>query len=48
MNSAKKNNLSVSSAKNVDQAIKYISSKQKKTIVILGSLYLVGSVLDNN
>jgi len=37
-----------SSAKNIQSAIKQISSKEDKVIVILGSLYLIGYVLGNN
>jgi len=37
-----------SSANNVKTALKQISSKEKKIIVIFGSLYLVGEVLDRN
>jgi len=37
-----------SSANNVKTALKQISSKEKKIIVIFGSLYLVGEVLDKN
>ena len=33
---------------NVQTALKLISSKEKKTIVIFGSLYLVGEVLSKN
>ena len=37
-----------SSAKNIQSAIKQISSKEEKVLVIVGSLYLVGYVLGNN
>ena len=37
-----------SSVKNIQSAIKQISSKEDKVIVILGSLYLIGYVLGNN
>ena len=36
------------SAKNIRTALKRISSKENKTIVIFGSLYLVGEVLSKN
>ncbi len=45
---AKKNKFETDIAKNVNQAIKKISNKNKKTIVIFGSLYLVGNVLRSN
>ena len=35
-------------APNIKAALKRISSKEKKTIVIFGSLYLAGSVLSKN
>ena len=35
-------------APNIQAALKKISSKEKKTIVIFGSLYLVGDVLNKN
>jgi len=35
-------------ANNVQNALKQISSKEKKTIVVFGSLYLVGEVLGKN
>ena len=37
-----------STANNIHTALKKISSKEKKTIVIFGSLYLVGEVLSKN
>ena len=37
-----------SAADNIQTALKQISSKEKKTIVIFGSLYLVGAVLGKN
>ena len=37
-----------STANNVQNALKQISSKEKKTIVVFGSLYLVGEVLGKN
>ena len=35
-------------AKNVTSALKQISNNDKKTIVIFGSLYLIGDVLSKN
>jgi dihydrofolate synthase/folylpolyglutamate synthase len=40
--------VSTRSANNVHNALKQISSKENKTIVIFGSLYLVGEVLGKN
>ena len=40
--------VSTSVANNIQIALKQISSKEKKTIVIFGSLYLVGDVLSKN
>ena len=37
-----------SAADNIQTALKQISSKEKKTIVIFGSLYLVGAVIGKN
>tara|TARA_B100000768_G_scaffold153321_1_gene149512 strand:+ start:234 stop:1493 length:1260 start_codon:yes stop_codon:yes gene_type:complete len=37
-----------SSANNIQTALKQISSKENKTIVVFGSLYLVGEVLNKN
>jgi dihydrofolate synthase/folylpolyglutamate synthase len=37
-----------SAAANIQTALKQISSKEKKTIVIFGSLYLVGAVIGKN
>ena len=45
---AMKNNFKVAQAKNIRQALKKISSKEKKIIVIFGSLYLVGHALSIN
>tara|TARA_B100000214_G_scaffold336047_1_gene279734 strand:- start:426 stop:1682 length:1257 start_codon:yes stop_codon:yes gene_type:complete len=45
---AMKNNFKVDQAKNIRQALKKISSKEKKIIVIFGSLYLVGHALSIN
>ena len=36
------------SASNIQTALKLVSSKENKTVVIFGSLYLVGEVLGNN
>ena len=36
------------SARNIQTALKLVSSKEHKTVVIFGSLYLVGEVLGNN
>ena len=35
-------------ANSIQDALRQISSKEKKTIVIFGSLYLVGEVLSKN
>ena len=35
-------------AQNVNSALKQISNNEKKTIVIFGSLYLIGDVLSKN
>jgi len=40
--------MSTSKANNIQTALKKISSKKRKTIVIFGSLYLVGEVLSKN
>ncbi len=45
---AKKNGFEAEPAKNVINALKKLSNKKKKTIVIFGSLYLVGDVLRKN
>jgi folylpolyglutamate synthase/dihydropteroate synthase len=37
-----------SAANNIQTALSQISSKKDKTIVIFGSLYLIGEVLSNN
>ena len=44
----KKNKFNIEQAKNFEQAIKKITSKNKKVICIFGSLYLCGSVLNKN
>ena len=33
---------------NIEQALKMLSSREKKTIVIFGSLYLIGETLRKN
>ena len=43
-----KNKLNVEKANNFNEAIKKISSKEKKLIVCFGSLYNVGSILNKN
>ena len=43
-----KNNYKTEDAKNITQAIKKCSNFGKKTIVILGSNYLIGHVLSKN
>ncbi len=48
LNIAKKNNYSSETAKNIYEAIKKISSKEKKIICVFGSLYLCGNVLNRN
>ena len=45
---AKKNNINVYKEKNFFEAIKKISSKEKKIICVFGSLYLCGEVLNKN
>ena len=40
--------VSTNSTNNIQTALKQISSKEKKTIVIFGSLYLIGEVLSKN
>ena len=45
---AKKNHFDVDAAKNLGEAIKKISSKNKKLIVCLGSLYSIGNILNKN
>ena len=43
-----KNHFNVVSAKNINDAIKKITSRDKKLIVCLGSLYNVGNILNKN
>jgi folylpolyglutamate synthase/dihydrofolate synthase len=45
---ATKNKLNVEKANNFNEAIKKISSKEKKIIVCFGSLYNVGNILNKN
>ncbi len=47
-NICKKNNFYSDSSSNILEAIKKISSKEKKTIIIFGSLYLASSYLKKN
>jgi len=45
---AKKNQFNVDKANNFSEAIRKITSKDKKLIVCLGSLYNVGNILNKN
>ena len=45
---AKQNRINADTAENFDQAIKKISSKQKKIICAFGSLYNCGNILNKN
>ena len=45
---AQKNHFNVEAAKNLDDAVKKISSRDKKLIVCLGSLYNVSNILNKN
>ena len=45
---AKKNHFNVETANNFDEAIRKISSRNKKLIICLGSLYNVGNILNKN
>ncbi len=45
---AQKNHFNVDAAKNLDDAIKKISTRDKKLIICLGSLYNVGNILNKN
>ena len=45
---AQKSHFNVETAKNLDDAIKKISSRDKKLIICLGSLYNVGNILNKN
>ena len=44
----KKNKYNLETANNLSEAIVKISSEEKKTIVVFGSLYLIGFFLKNN
>ena len=45
---AKKNHFNVEIANNFDEAIRKISSPNKKLIICIGSLYNVGNILNTN
>ena len=45
---ALKNKLNVDKANNFSEALKKISSKEKKLIVCFGSLYNIGNILNKN
>ena len=45
---AKKNKYDVEVSKSFDEALKKISSKERKIICIFGSLYLCGNILNKN
>ncbi len=45
---AKKNRFNVDKAKNFDEAIEKITSKNRKLIICLGSLYNLGNILNKN
>ena len=45
---AKKYQFNVDKANNFDEAIQKITSKNKKLIVCLGSLYNIGNILNKN
>ena len=45
---ALKNKFNVENANNLNEALKKISSKEKKIIVCFGSLYYVGNILNKN
>ena len=45
---AKKNQFNVSTANNFNEAIRKITSTDKKLISCIGSLYNVGSILNKN
>ena len=47
-NIAKKHQFNVDKANNFDDAIKKITSKNKKLIICLGSLYNLGNILNKN
>ena len=45
---AKKNNYNVETSENFNEALKKISSKERKIICVFGSLYLCGNILSKN
>ena len=45
---AKKNNYKVENSSNFEDAIKKITSNEKKIICVFGSLYLCGNILNKN
>ena len=45
---AKKNKFNVDKANNFNEAIRKITSKDKKLIICIGSLYNVGNILNKN
>ena len=45
---AKKNNYNVEISENFNEALKKISSNEKKIICVFGSLYLCGNILNKN
>ena len=45
---AQKNHFNVETANNFDEAIKKITSQNKKLIICLGSLYNIGNILNKN
>jgi folylpolyglutamate synthase/dihydropteroate synthase len=45
---AKKNQFNVDKANSFNEAIKKITSKNKKLIICLGSLYNLGNILNKN
>ena len=45
---AKKNQFNVDKANNFNEAIRKITSKDKKLIICIGSLYNVGNILNKN
>ena len=45
---AKKNNYNSETSKSFEEALKKITSKERKVICIFGSLYLCGNILNKN
>jgi len=45
---AKKNNFNTESSRNIEEALKKITSRDKKIICFFGSLYLCGNILNKN